>query len=1074
MVLGLTRSSGCSLEAGAKSGSIRRDHLNLFFWGYSVSTSLLERSLKVALLASASAAILSSQALAQDAPAPAPTPAETVGEEEVVVTGSRIQRRDFVATSPIATVTGEQAVQNADITLDTYLNTLPQANPAGTSTSNNPGNGGQSNINLRGLGSNRNLVLVDGRRPMVSGTDQTVDLNTIPAALIERIEVITGGAGATYGADALAGVVNIILKKDFEGIDFRSNYTNTSNWDGEEYSFSGVVGGNFADGKGNAVISLDRSYREALTKGQREFARYATSTTGTNPTGGFIHQSTNPIPQAAVDALFGQASYGSVAAGGALNNLLGFNTDGSLFSRGIFNSPIDVQNFRYAVNSPAAPNIRFFPDFYSYNFDEVNLLVLPFERKSLAGKANYEIAPGIDVWTQLTWTENKVAAGALAPTPISPTVYAPGTAPSGLFATSSLVVAGGNNRASGLIVPVTNPFIPADLATLLAARVGDNPRLAGAGATEAFAINWRSLPLGLRQSNTEQTVVQYMVGIDAELGAGWSAHAYASEGTTEIDTLSTGNFDITRGLQLLAAADGGASICAGGFNPFGINGLSDECIDYLQVDASTSTEFTQQIFQAYATGPIATLEAGDVELVIGGEHRYFEYNFNPGGLNSPVAGFNTANAAAGTNSFTDFFSELLIPVVADAEWAKRFEISLGYRYSESQFIDEENGITGDTRSDSAYKADILWEVNDIALVRASYQRAVRAPNFNELFSGGSSFPQFFDPCSLGTNARNTGGAAFDALCIATGVANYASFVASPGGQFPLSTSGNTDLKPETADTWTFGVALSSPWEDDPIFGNARMSIDYYNIKIEDVIATPDPNLFVAECYNYFGTNPTFDPNTLACQAVAESRAGGGGQLLGQLANPLDPDGNFAGVNQGYVKTSGIDVQYQMGFDLEALGAGADSGSIALNILLNYLISYEVQERPGIPAIEYAGTVSYFGQGLGSSFPEFKVTTNIAYTIGDFTFDTRIRYIDAMSNRAGAQFEGESFGGVPATYYIDLAAEYQLLENVGLRIGVNNVTDQDPRTYSPNVQSGTDPSTYDIYGRRYFAQTKIRF
>ena len=119
-------------------------------------------------------------------------------------------------------------------------------------------------------------------------------------------------------------------------------------------------------------------------------------------------------------------------------------------------------------------------------------------------------------------------------------------------------------------------------------------------------------------------------------------------------------------------------------------------------------------------------------------------------------------------------------------------------------------------------------------------------------------------------------------------------------------------------------------------------------------------------------------------------------------------------------------------------------------------------------------MSYFGQGLGSSFPEFKVTTNIAYTIGDFTFDTRIRYIDAMSNRAGAQFEGESFGGVPATYYIDLAAEYQLLENVGLRIGVNNVTDQDPRTYSPNVQSGTDPSTYDIYGRRYFAQTKIRF
>src|SRR5687768_7106349 len=125
---------------------------------------------------------------------------------EVVVTGSRIVRQDYVANSPIATVTGEQATANADVTLDTYLNTLPQVNPAGSTTSNNPGNAGQSNVDLRGLGGNRNLVLVDGRRPMVSDNQLRVDLNTIPQAMIENIEVITGGAGATYGADAVAGV----------------------------------------------------------------------------------------------------------------------------------------------------------------------------------------------------------------------------------------------------------------------------------------------------------------------------------------------------------------------------------------------------------------------------------------------------------------------------------------------------------------------------------------------------------------------------------------------------------------------------------------------------------------------------------------------------------------------------------------------------------------------------------------------------------------------------------------------------------------------------------------------------
>ena len=152
--------------------------------------------------------------------------------QEVVVTGSRIVRQDYVANSPIATVTGDAAVANADITLDTYLNTLPQVNPSGTTTSNNPGNGGQSNIDLRGFGANRNVVLVDGRRPMVSANNLTVDLNTIPQALVDSIEVITGGAGSAYGADAIAGAVNLKLKNNFEGIDIRAGYTNsTKYWD---------------------------------------------------------------------------------------------------------------------------------------------------------------------------------------------------------------------------------------------------------------------------------------------------------------------------------------------------------------------------------------------------------------------------------------------------------------------------------------------------------------------------------------------------------------------------------------------------------------------------------------------------------------------------------------------------------------------------------------------------------------------------------------------------------------------------------------------------------------------------
>lgn len=243
----------------------------------------------------------------------APSDDAADGPDDIVITGSRIVRPNMESSSPIAVVSGADTVKNADITLDTFLNTLPQVNPAGGTTSNNPGNNGQSNVNLRGLGSNRNLVLIDGRRPMVSASDQTVDLNTIPQGLIERIEVVTGGAGATYGADAIAGVVNIRLKEDFEGFDIRATYANTVPLtDAREYQISGVIGGNFADGRGNIAFAAEYSNREGLIKAQRPFAAQATSTTGTPPVGRLVDSSA--IPQAAINALFG--GYG-VAAGQA-------------------------------------------------------------------------------------------------------------------------------------------------------------------------------------------------------------------------------------------------------------------------------------------------------------------------------------------------------------------------------------------------------------------------------------------------------------------------------------------------------------------------------------------------------------------------------------------------------------------------------------------------------------------------------------------------------------------------------------------------------------------------------------
>ena len=233
--------------------------------------SIIATSIAISLMAAQSGH-------AQQATAPVPAPTEKV--ERIEVTGSRVAKQDFDSNSPIVTITAAELAKHQDVTLDTFLNSLPQVNPSGTSTSNNPPNGGQSNIDLRGLGANRNLVLIDGRRPMVSDSLQRVDLNTIPIALIESIEIISGGAGAVYGADAVAGVVNIKLKRRFEGLDLRAGWTDSEKFkDARERNASVVMGGNFANNHGNAVVGFEYSQREGLIKSQRDFAKVATATT---------------------------------------------------------------------------------------------------------------------------------------------------------------------------------------------------------------------------------------------------------------------------------------------------------------------------------------------------------------------------------------------------------------------------------------------------------------------------------------------------------------------------------------------------------------------------------------------------------------------------------------------------------------------------------------------------------------------------------------------------------------------------------------------------------------------------
>jgi outer membrane receptor protein involved in Fe transport len=972
--------------------------------------------------------------------------------QRIEVTGSRIVKQDLLSSSPILTISGEELRATQAITIEEVLNALPQVNPAGTLTSNNPGNGGQANIDLRGLGANRNLVLIDGRRPMVSASDQTVDVNAIPLSMVESIEVISGGAGAVYGADAVSGVVNIKLKKNFQGVDLRAGWSNTTkDRDFKETSFQGVAGANFADNRGNVTVGFELAKRQKLIKGQRDFAKVATSTTTGWPEGRYAPSGNAPT-QAAVDALY--AGYGYTGPQIPNTSAHSFNSDGTLFYPGLFNSPLDVANFRYPIDDGV--NTKFYPDFYSYNFDAVNLLVLPLDRLSLNGKLNFKLDNNIEVFGQASFT-NYDAATALAPTPTGGIRIRPPGEATSIQVQSPLVEP--NNFTTGLIVPLTNPFIPADLRTLLATRTGDNAKLVGSGATEPLLLSgWRTVPVGLRLQDFDNKVEQVLAGVRGPLGKSWSWEAYASRGRTVIATTQTGNINGNRLAEALAAPDGGQSLCAGGVNPFGRQPLSAECVQYLNVATNQSITFDQRIAQAFVSGDVAEMPAGPVSAVVGAETRQFSYALDPGAASGPIYGFNTQSPAGGDNSFRDVFGELSIPLVQNAPFARSANLSLAARTSQSQSEDTVNGVKSEKQRSNTFALNMDWSPNNAMRARLSLQRAVRAPNFGELFDGGGSFPQIFDPCSVNSVGRTTGpdAAQLGTLCGSTAspVNGNTTFVASPGAQAFLGTTGNTALKPETGDSVTLGLVFQ------PRNSGWRGSVDYFRVKVRDAILVPDPNEVIADCYNYSGRNPTYDAANTSCDSVFRT-----GDNITSLDAPGTSDGYFTGSNGGYLERSGVDVAV-------AWGGALGPGKVDVELVWNHLLKAKQRSADFLPTYDYTGTIPFFGAGLGQAFPENKAVLTTKYGFGPFSGTLRARYIGAMTNRMSKIFPGERFTGVPATTYFDVGAGWEFRPGFTLRAGINNVADQKPRTYAPNVQSGTDPSTYDVVGRRLFLQANV--
>lgn len=709
---------------------------------------------------------LSGAAFAQDAPK------ET---EVVTITGSRIVKKDYTSPSPITTIGAAQIEATGSLTTEKILNTLPQVVASFTAASNNPSDG-TATADLRGIGASRTLVLVNGHR-MTPATkaSSAIDLNTIPVGLIKRVEVVTGGASATYGSDGLAGVVNFILKDDFQGLELSGQAGGTEVGDGKSYNAALIFGTNFADGKGNLTTYASYYKRDAVLSSERPWAFY--SNAGGSATGVAGRADNVPLNP------FSPLATAAGCTSNATSRNLSFGAAGA--ARGYCN------NF----DMTAAVNDR-------YNFSPVNNLMSPGKRISTAVFGNYDFAENLEGRLEIFYTDNKQSSQ-LAPTPMT-----------------------------GLSVSATNPFISPTFAAALAGRANPTanfifrkrmeqvgPRVQDHGNKQFQFVT------GLKGTTT--------TGFHWDVSANWGRTEFTD--TTFNDVSKSRMYAATQGTaQGATTTSCSAAVLAifplcKPFNLFGQNSASQEAVDFVRLNFTDVTTFERAVLNANLGGDLFNLPAGPVSFNIGAEYRKDDFAFSPDAAHGSgdIFGFNAERPVNGGFDVTEFFGELALPLLKDLPFVQEFNLELGGRYSDYSSV----GVT------NSYKAGLEWKVNNDFRFRTMYQKASRAPSAFELYQAGDQgFPAFTDPCStvnVNTGAAITLSAATRAFCTLTmGIDPVTAGFIQPNSQIESFNYGNPNLNEETTDTKTFGFV----WRPSFVSGLA-MTVDYYDIDVADYIGT---------------------------------------------------------------------------------------------------------------------------------------------------------------------------------------------------------------------------------------------
>ena len=924
---------------------------------------------------------------------------EASGLEEVMVTGSRILRQDYSSSSPVVTVEVEQIEVTGAVTVEQYLNTLPQFTEGANAGTLSIGGGLGATLNMRALGSTRNLVLLDQRRLPVANQFGVVDTNIVPTVMLRGVEVLTGGASSVYGSEAISGVANFQSKDYFDGIQFNVEYGDTTDSVADFTDISVAAGSTSDSGRTRGVLALSYSDRSALRGEDRDFFRFAIPSSFIGQ--GVYRSGVNAPDQAAVNALF--AGYG--IAGTPSIDRLGFNDDGTLFTQfgGALNyqGPTDEDSLFWVQNAAAGLEVR-------QPVGRQGTALKALERYGAFAKVEYDLSDDVTAYGQFLYSDSETSGSAS----LNITLFGPLA-----------------------LVPVTNPYIPADLAGLLATR--PDP-------TAPFILEQRFMGIGERTHNEGLTTTQFVLGLKGSLGLGdWTFDLYGlkddSDAVETIENLSLAS----RLNQLLAAPDGGNSLCRGGFNPFGLANsmaISKECQEFMAPSDVSTLDVDRELYEGSVTGTLFSLPAGEVKASVSAVYREDSVNYIPSIsiVTNDALGLNPSNPSSGETDTVELGGEVLVPLFADS-----FNLTAGYRYSDQD-------ISG---SGNSWNVGLEWRPTESFFVRGSYQQAIRAPNIGELYSAalGSEFtvgdpttnPAAGDPCDIRTVYR-TGpdGDEVAEICVAQGIPEaLVDTFQHTTTALPASTGGNTGLDPESADTITFGVV----WQPDFADNDLTVTLDYWDISIDDVIKTIDGPSVLQRCFNV-AFNPTLDPANEFCQLI--SRQGATGTVNSVSTSFL---------NLASLETSGIDAQVTHAFDI-------GSGQLRSSLAIGWLNNYEEQSLPGDPFLDYAGTIGGPANRVVDNdvHPEWKLTFMPSYVFGAASVALRWRYLSSMDARQTVLDPISTTPGVPSVSYFDIFGSYEISEDLLLRATVTNVLDEDPPEVSGQIGQ-TRIGTYDVLG-----------